>query len=504
MKVGVHRNVSRLWAARDIAGMRPIIRTALALGLLLPTTALPLVAQGTVVTRRDLADAYLQVDRVAMTYGLPAERRAEWNRSFDRTTLAFFGGNFAKVLRDMHDLLARMTGDSAVASPTRQLLPLRLEAGQRVLVSGRDRALEVSATVMYVDSTLPQARTLNLRVLDSAGTSLARGTLVVPANAVAGQAATTRLDLGAIINGVGRYRIEATLPGAKVSRSTDVFIMGESAESARSRLQQAIAALPATVDPQSLGAVRARAALITERPDPSSSAQFLADPVALTAAVEREVRALGRGEKPFTLRAGDQWRTITGPAGAIPMRIYAPRGVSLGARMPVVFALHGAGADENMFFEGYGAGRMKALADSLEFILVSPETNAMMRDIAGFDSTIAVLEREYVIDRSTIYVLGHSMGAAATMRLASERNSMVRAAVLLAGGGVPPANGRMSPLLFIGAETDLVIPIARVRASYDAAVAAGAVVEFRQADGWGHTLVVGARLDEAVRWLFVH
>jgi predicted esterase len=279
--------------------------------------------------------------------------------------------------------------------------------------------------------------------------------------------------------------------------------MAESAESARTRLQQAIAALPATVDPQSLGAVRARAALITERPDPSSTAQFLADPAALAVAVEREVGALARGEKPFQLRAGDQWRTITGPTGPIPMRIYAPKSVALGARVPVVFALHGAGADENMFFDGYGAGRLKVLADSLEFILVSPETNAMMRDIAGFDSTLAVLEREYVIDRSAIYVIGHSMGAAAAMRLAGERRTTIRAAVLLAGAGVPPASGRMSPTLFIGAETDLVIPITRVRASYDAAVAAGAVVEFRQADGWGHTLVVGARLDEAVRWLFI-
>jgi hypothetical protein len=139
--------------------MRPSLRIAFVVGLLLAPTSPPLAAQGMVVTRRDLADAYMQVDRAAMTTGLPAERRAEWNRSFDRTTLAFFGGNFAKVLRDMHDLLARMTGDSAVASPTRQLLPLRLEGGQRVLVAGRDRALEVSATVMYVDSTLTEART---------------------------------------------------------------------------------------------------------------------------------------------------------------------------------------------------------------------------------------------------------------------------------------------------------------------------------------------------------
>lgn len=483
--------------------MRPLILHTLAVALT-TALALPLVAQGTGVTRRDLADAYLQVDHAAMRVGLPEAQRAEWNRSFDRSTLAFFGGNFAKVLRDMHDLLARMTGDSAVASPTRQLLPLRIEASPRVLVRDGDRALEVSVTVMYADSSLTQARTLTLRVLDSTGTMRARGRLVVPADANAGQVATTRLDLGASVNDVGRYRIEATLPGATVPRTTDIFLMTESAEVARTRLQRAIAELPATVDPQSLAAVRARAALITDRPNPASSAQFLADPSALTIAVDGEVRTLARGDKPFALRPGDQWRTITGPVGPIPMRIYAPRSVAGGTRMPVVFALHGAGADENMFLEGYGAGRIKALADSLGFILVSPETNALVRDIAGFDSTLAVLDREYAIDRSTIYVVGHSMGAAATMRLAGERRNVVRAAVLLAGGGVPAANGHISPLLFIGAETDLVIPIARVRASYEATIATGAVAEYRQADGWGHTLVVGARLTEALHWLFSH
>lgn len=505
------RNVSRSCVGRDIARMRlssrlPIAARAvgLAFASLALSSAAPLSAQGPIVTRRDLADAYLQVDRVAIMQGLPADRRAEWNRSFDRSTIAFFGGNFAKVLRDMHDLVARMTGDSAVTSPTRQLLPLRLEAGPRVLVRGRDRTLDVSATVMYADSTLGVARVLTLRVLDTAGNVLTRGQLTVPANAVAGQVATAQLDARTIIDGIGRYRIEATLPGARVPRITDVFVMAESAEAARTRLQEMIAALPATADAQSVAALRARTALITDRPNPASSAQFLADPAALTASVDSDVRALARGERPFTLRPGDQWRVIVGPSGPIPMRIYAPRGVALGARMPVVFALHGAGADENMFLEGYGAGRLKALADSLEFILVSPETNAMTRDLAGFDSTLAVLDREYVIDRSTVYMIGHSMGAAATMRVASERRNDVRAAVLIAGGGIPPANGRMSPLLFIGAETDLVIPVTRVRASYDAAAATGAIVEFRQADGWGHTLVVGARVDEAVRWLFTH
>lgn len=477
--------------------MRPLVCFLLAV-----LGAAPLGAQGSAVTRRDLAAAYLQVDHLAMTRGIPAERRAEWNRQFDRTTLAFFGGNFGRVLQEMHDLLARMVGDAAPASPTRQLLALRLDPGQRVLVTGRDRLLEVSTTVMYTDSSLAAPRTLTLRLRDAAGTVYATRSVEIPAGARAGQAVTVTMDVNTIINGVGRYRLEATLPGAQLLLATDLFVMAEPADVARARLERALGALPASADPQDIAALRARIALITETPDPANSAQFLADPAALVAAADAEARALAAGRKPYELRAGDYWRTITGPAGAVPVRVYAPREVALGARMPVVIALHGAGADENMFFEGYGAGRIRQLADSIGFILLSPNTTAFMRDPAALDSALAVLERLYVIDRHTVFVIGHSMGGAATLRFASERRALVRAAAVIAGAGAVPANGQMAPTLFLGAETDLVIPVTRVRASFEQAVAAGAVVEYQQADGWGHTLVVGARLDDVMRWLF--
>lgn len=464
--------------------------------------AAPLSAQGSAVTRRDLATAYLQVDRVAMTRGIPAERRAEWNRQFDRTTLAFFGGDFPRVLREMHDLLARMLNDAGTASPTRQLLALRLDPGQRTLVTGRDRILEVSTTVMYTDSSLALPRSLTLRLLDGRGTVYATRNVEIPATAVPGQAVTVTMDAAPIINGVGRYRLEATLAGAQLPLTSEIFVMAAPAEVVRARLERALGAVPASADPQDVAAVRARIALITDRPDPANSAQFLANPAALAAEIDGEIRALASGRKPYELRAGDYWRTITGPTGPIPARLYAPREVALGAEMPVVIALHGAGADENMFFEGYGAGRLRSLADSAGFILLSPNTTAFTRDVGALDSALAVLERLYVIDRNSVFVIGHSMGGAATVRLAAERKSMVRAAAVIAGTGAVPANGQMSPLLFVGAETDLVIPMARVRAAYSHAVAAGAVVEFQQADGWGHTLVVGARIDDVVRWVF--
>lgn len=460
-------------------------------------------ANAQAVTRSDLAQAYLLIDEVASARPLPSAQRAEWNRRFDRTTLAFFGGDFSRVLRDMHALLGEMVGDSAATGPTRQVLPIRLEPGARVLVTGRDRTLEVSATVRYlVPGTTPVARTLVIRVRDAQGSVLMSGSVVVPATFGPGAAATVALDASPIINGVGRYQLEATIDGARLPATADVFVVAEPVAELRARLLRLVDALPASVDPQDRAAARARAELITERPDPNRSAEFLADPVALATAVEGEVRALAAGRKAYELRAGDYWRVFLGSTGAIPARVFAPREVALGSRVPVVVALHGAGADENMFFEGYGQGRLRALADSVGFVLVSPLTTTFAQDPAALDSTLAALERLYVIDRSRVYLIGHSMGGGVAMKIAGEQRASIRAAAVIAGVGTAPPNGTLAPTLFVAAEADLVIPEARVRAAYDQAVATGALVEFQRALGWGHTLVVGALLPDVLRWLF--
>jgi len=98
-------------------------------------------------------------------------------------------------------------------------------------------------------------------------------------------------------------------------------------------------------------------------------------------------------------------------------------------------------------------------------------------------------------------VIGHSIGGATAISIASQAREQIRAVVVMAGVGAVPAGGRVAPTLFIAGETDLVLPIARARATYDQFVAAGAPVEFEQADGWGHALIVGAHLERALRWL---
>ena len=90
------------------------------------------------------------------------------------------------------------------------------------------------------------------------------------------------------------------------------------------------------------------------------------------------------------------------------------------------------------------------------------------------------------------------------MAFSQSEADRLAAVCALAGGGRVRADRPMAPTLFIAGEIDPIIPASRVRATYDIAKAAGHPVEFRLAKGYGHTLLVGDHLSEAIDWLFTH
>lgn len=170
--------------------------------------------------------------------------------------------------------------------------------------------------------------------------------------------------------------------------------------------------------------------------------------------------------------------------------------------VPLIVALHGAGGDERMFMAGYGAGVITRLAREQGFAVVSPLTTAIAGRPERLEALIEAAAARIPIDRSRIYLVGHSMGAGAAWGLARQRPDLLAAVACIAGPCGAGAGG--PPLLVVAAEVDPLGAPARLEATATAAREAGQRVEYRLAEGWGHTLVVGEVLPTVIAWLLAH
>ncbi|AMW06258.1 hypothetical protein GEMMAAP_18670 [Gemmatimonas phototrophica] len=247
---------------------------------------------------------------------------------------------------------------------------------------------------------------------------------------------------------------------------------------------------------QAIVSAKARAALLVDTVSAERSAEFLTEPAALAKAVGAEVAALEKGRNPYAKAVGDLWRTYRGANGSlVPLRVIAPRAAAT-QPVGVLIALHGAGGDENMFASGYGQGIAARLARENDLLFVSLATTPFMTSAVQFDSLMAVLGRDYQLDASRVYVIGHSMGAGAAARLAQERPQALAAVVCLAGGA-PVTVAGAPPVLFIGAQLDPIIPAARVKA----AAAATPTGSYEERANEGHTLMVRGGVLRGVPWM---
>lgn len=263
-------------------------------------------------------------------------------------------------------------------------------------------------------------------------------------------------------------------------------------------------------DPRRIEVARARASLLTDTPGFERSTDFLLD---LNALAER----VGV-EGPPTIHFDDFWGVffvggLPNEGGvAVPVRVAQPAvlrpTVGSEERRPLLIVLHGAGGDENMFFEGYGAGMLAHLASTRYMVVAAPLNSPLAAGPEVFDALVDQLAQDYTFDRRRVYVLGHSMGTGAATAWSRLRSDKIAAAVNIAGivsyGEGGPGAKPLPPTLVVIPELDGLIPPARMNAVADAAEKAGLPVTIRRVPDYGHALVVGRILPEAVDWLLQH
>lgn len=272
-------------------------------------------------------------------------------------------------------------------------------------------------------------------------------------------------------------------------------------DATRERLLARLDALDgASHDADAAHVCRDRAALLRFDPLGLETAILTEPPLALADAIALEIAALERGDDPYRGRADDHWRTFRLADRGAPARVFAPAAKDPAAR-PLLVALHGAGADENMFFRAYGDGVLKRLAREREFVVVTPRTEAMLRNERTLEELLVQIRADHAFDERRVYLLGHSMGAMTAARHAARDAERLAAVVCIAGAGSFAASESLAPTLVITGSEDRIVPAAGVGLAARAAIAAALPVELRVKDRRGHTLFVSRVLAEAFDWM---
>lgn len=201
----------------------------------------------------------------------------------------------------------------------------------------------------------------------------------------------------------------------------------------------------------------------------------------------------GQTDEP-TGRVGD-YLALVGPSGAkVPCRMQ--RGSDSKGKQPLVIALHGAGGSENMFFDTYGAGKITALCAKRGWHLVSPRVSGRFPA-----QLLESLSKVWNIDSSRVFIVGHSMGAAAASSGVDSGAIQPAAVALLGGGGTVtvPSRWKDLPLMIGVGELDFGKMMAsRTR---PAAERAGSRLTYKEYAGVEHLSIVQCALDDVFTWL---
>ncbi len=133
---------------------------------------------------------------------------------------------------------------------------------------------------------------------------------------------------------------------------------------------------------------------------------------------------------------GQFWLSVpTDAKRSTPVRVFIPKGLDPTKPVPVVVALHGAGGSENLFFEGYGGGRIVTECRERGWVLVAPRSGLNFTGSPPVPAILDQLSKRYPLDPKRTFVVGHSMGVTQTIDLVQKHPDRFAAAAALGGSG---------------------------------------------------------------------
>ena len=238
------------------------------------------------------------------------------------------------------------------------------------------------------------------------------------------------------------------------------------------------------------------------------------DPDRDFAAAQAVAVAARSGKNAFTGKTGDFKRhyPLESAGEIMPYRMYVPTSYTGVKAFPLIVALHGLGGTEDSFFDGYDRS-FPTLAEQRGYIVVAPlgyrvdgsygwgvgnppaDPNTRRVQERSEQDVMRVLEivrQQYKVDENRIYLMGHSMGAIGTWKMAPKFPNIWAALGMYAGSGAPATLERIKhiPQFVVHGDADPTVNVQGSRTMVAKLKELGVVHQYIEVPGGNHGNVV--------------
>jgi poly(3-hydroxybutyrate) depolymerase len=331
------------------------------------------------------------------------------------------------------------------------------------------------------------------------------------------------LDMHEAADGSYQLAIEVADQGAPIGAATLVIALRKGLDDTVARLETAAKTAPENLRAEILFPVdrmknvnRGRMELRTFDPDRD------------LAAAETVATAVKAKKDPFAGRTGDIKRhyTLAAANEVIPYRTYIPTSYNGTKAYPLIVALHGLGGTEDAFFDNYEK-KLPPLAESHGYIVAGvlgyrvdgsygwglgnppADPNTRRTQDLSEQDVMQVLQRvkqEYKIDESRIYLLGHSMGAIGTWKIAPKYPDIWAAIAPFSGSGAAATLERIRavPEIIVHGDNDPTVNVAGSRTMVAKLKEMGTEFKYIEVPGGVHSDVVAPNLAAVVEFFDAH
>jgi len=245
-------------------------------------------------------------------------------------------------------------------------------------------------------------------------------------------------------------------------------------------------------------------------------------------AAEDILASIKTGKDPFMGRPGDMERhyLLDGANEIMPYRVFVPTKYNGKTPYPLLIALHGLGGTEDSFFDSYDK-QIPKLAEEHGYIVAAPlgyrvdgfygkilfgnPEDAGVKRRAEYSerdimSVLALMRKNYRIDESRIYLMGHSMGAIGTWHLGAKYPEIWAALAPFAGYGDPSSVAKMKhiPEIVVHGDADATVPVAGSRAMVAEMKKQGVNVQYIEVSKGNHIDVVVPNLSAVFNFFDKH